>query len=424
MKRNLNRITVVLTAMCVVLCGCTKTESGRRQGAPSIICNVMGVETRGTTISTDGSVSHSTTTGSIKTGGFVLNAYAEGEYYFNEYPAEQQGSSAKPHSAGLYFTKSVTHSTDHGWTITDEPRWIDNLPITFWSWNTAAAGVIGTPVCIYGENGTLTFSYSLPASTASTEPAASQVDATNQQDIVFAYNREKRAFNDDGSFYASGCEGTGTDEKMDIHFYHALSEVLFAVSPDDGTFDRNIEIKSICIKNVYSKGSCTIIGSKLPYESPTDPSEGFAWSYGEDTQTHNYAQDYNADFSAFNSDSPQDFLPERADATEGQDSWHHGTYSDASTSPATTRSIYSSNNKFFMIPQTLPSTAVLSVTFDNGGTVTTQDAPIYDSANTGANVWKAGYYYKYKICYHDSGAGLRFSVQLVDWYAKDVNIEI
>lgn len=421
MKRNSNGIAVVLTALCALLCCCTKTESGRRQGTPSIICNVMGVETRGTTISTDGDPRHSTTTASIATGGFVLNAYAEAKYHFNEYPAEQDGSSAKPHSAGLYFTEGVTHSSD-GWTITDEPRWINGVPITFWSWNTAAGSVIGTPVCTYGDGGTLQFDYSLPESTAST---ASQVDATNQQDIVFAHNRETRAFYDDGSFNTSGCVGTGNDENMNIRFYHALSEVLFAVSPDDGTFDKNIKIKSISIKNVYSEGTCVITGSKLPYASPADPSEGFVWSYGSDTQTHIYAQDYNADFSGFNPESPQGFLPKPAEeSTEGQDSWHHGTYQDASTEPATSRSIYSCNNKFFMIPQTLPTNAVLSVTFVNGATETTQEAQIYDTAPDAVNVWKAGYYYKYKICYHDSGEGLLFSIQLVDWDKKDVNIEI
>ena len=419
MKKYYLPLATVLLGVSLLAGSCVKLDP--YSGSRSIICKVTGTDTKGATISTNGGPSHSTTTEAISTNGFVLAAYAEDEWHDNTLTNGIEGSATNPKPAGLYFKKNVTHSSA-GWKITDEPTWINGVDITFWSWNAAAEGLIKNLSYTAGTSSdVLAFDYELPASTAG---AASQVDATNQKDIMIAYNSERRSFKDDGTIDTSSgkCKGTSSDEKINIRFYHALSEVLFAVSPNDGKYDQNIKIKSICIKNVYAGGHCVVTGSKLPSTSPSDPSQGFVWTYGSDTQDHSFAQDYNADFSGFNSASPQGFLPKPTSETvESQSSWHGGTYS-VTTPVAATYSIYACNNKFFMIPQSLPSTGtyetVLSVTFDDGGVETTQEASI------GGDTWKAGYYYKYKINYQVSGELITFSVRLVNWGRRDIDYEI
>lgn len=427
MKRYILYNLVIILLAGMALGGCKKFDPSKYNGngSKSIVCNVMGVETKGATISTEGNEQHGTISESIAKDGFVLNAFAESEYYDNTVAEGAEGSITNKYPAGLYFKKGVSKTSD-GWAIAGTPDWINGVVMTFWSWNTAADAddVISLPNPAYTiGSGNLVFDYTLPASTAETTCQ----DATNQKDILIAYNSEKRIFDKDSGEITSGT-GTYTESAKDainIHFYHALSEVLFAVSPDDGKYDTNIKIKSICIKNVYASGTCTVTGSYLPWTSPSDPSQGFVWTYGSDTQIHNFVQNYDGDFSGFDSVNPQEFLPKpNSETQESQSSWHRGTYSDNSTSPATTRSIYSCNEKFFMIPQTLPTTAVLAVTFTDGVNDTTQEASIYDTVNSADNTWKAGYYYKYKINYQATGGVITFSVSLVDWDKKEVDYEI
>lgn len=360
-----------------------------------IICRVSGISSKGTTISTDGGTTHDVTaTQSIKTIGFTISAFLEDEGAH----IDEQPDFASP--CWQFRNKGVSYDSGSGkWGIEGEPTWFNGITTTFWCWDNATQSLISSgnvaisdyettrgtkPGCLY-------FSYNLPASTAAT----TKTDADNQHDIIFAHNGELRTFDEGGSIVSSASSGSRTDEYVDIVFYHALSEILFTVSPDDGTFDKSIKIVDISFDNVYTSGSSIFDNSKTTVDAK------FAWTPGSSKAS--YAQTYNADFSSFeNAASAPDSLGE----------WRKESYSQESE----TYVLYTSDNKFFMIPQELPADAQLTVTFEKDGVQTTKSADI-----TG-DTWRAGKYYKYKLNYSDSGEEMKFSLSLVDWNSIPVDL--
>ena len=372
----------VLLSLCMItisLQSCTKML-GNRLGR-SIRCNVTGVATKGSTITTSSSDPGKFP---ITTDGFKTIAYAEERWYNNE--------SAVYTDAGIFFGKDdVLYNKlgDGKWHFSGEHKWLNDIQLTFWSWDMATDGIIGTgagkvtqPSYTLGTK-KLSFSYQLPTHTAANTDAESQVD------MVFAGNFEKRVFDDDGNMTESHRNSGGkTDntksEYIDIHFYHALSEVMFAVSPADGTFDKTVKIKDITISGISPKGDCTFDG------------KDFTWN--NLSETASFTQTYNADFSTY-SNSKKDFT-----------GWTLGQYTkDKGLPTEAAHDIYSCNEKFFLIPQTCGSSARLIVTFVNGSIESTSEAMINGDS------WKPGYYYKYKINYVASGEEVTFGILLVEF---------
>lgn len=303
------------------------------------------------------------TTASIKTEGFIMAAYAEDEWHDNEKADAEDGSILHPNSAGPYFTKPVTFN-DEKWTIDGEPKWINDVPLTFWCWNrNAAFPEGGIPSYTAGSDpAVLSFGYVLNAPSAS-------------DDLVFAYNSETRKFNDNGDIVTSESSGSRTDDKVDVHFFHALSEVNFVICVDsaDDSFDPSLVIKSIALKNVANQGSCVLTGSKCTSDTCT---EAFSWDCSSASPA-NYSQQF----------GPQ---------TGTGSTWVDKTYSG--------KSYRKTGSSFFMIPQTLAGgNAEIQIVLQDD---TTREATITDT-------WRPGEYYTYKLSAHASVIG--FTVTLVDW---------
>ena len=361
---------LALIAVCGMLAGCQKFELNGRNGR-KIGFSVSSEDTKATAM---------TTTGLQSEAEFGLIAVSDKSYVDNE-----TGTS---YSAGLYF-KSVVKYASGNWDTYDSTgssqtdfMWINGQSMHFWSYypldgdvDAAAEGLrtITTPAAL---SETLTFTYSQPT------PTTTFVDATNQKDLIFAGNKETRTFDKDGDITDTSSSNTSysatTDKNdVDIKFYHALSEIRFCVSTNDGSFDSGLKITKVAIANAAGSGSCKF----------TLPST-FVWSSLGDRTT--YSQNCGA-------------LPTATNAE-----WKVGTYTNTSS---VTKNLYTNLNSFFMIPESNLSSVSLEVTFllPDGTTYVTKN-----HALTSSDFWEAGKYYTYKIAASLS-TSLTMSLSLLDW---------
>lgn len=351
---------------CVVLAGCEKEHAEPSVSSP-IKVNVITADTKSQPITLD----------DLRVAGnFVMDAYLDDPY-------EKYGSDGKPEEgkggeAGLYINSKGEYNVFYrsaDWNLDPSYAWVAHDMTRFWCYYPENAAIdsesegkrsITTP-----ETGksVMYFSYELPAACSSSP----YNDATNQQDILFAYA---------GKEYID--EEQSTDD-IDIEFNHPLSEIRFSISPDNGTYDMNLVLKSIQIINVKKKGDCTFNGT-----GKIEPAEGetpmFVWntsSYG----TESYKQDYNATFSH----SMTDWVYDAGDAEE-------------------TFHTYTCKNAFMLIPQTL-SGARLSVTFGNTGT----GSDITVENDLPAWTWLPGHFYIYRIMATTIGRTVTMKVSLDEW---------
>lgn len=295
-----------------------------------------------------------------------MQAFAEDEWHDNTLAAGTAGSIDNPNAAGKYFecyakyagSSWATYASASDTAPTDY-MWLNEVPLTFWCWNgTAAFPAGGAPAYTVGT-GVLTFKY------------AATGDADD--DIVFACNTELRKFNDAGEIVSGESSGSRTDDKVDIRFFHALSEVNFIIcTSGDDSFDPALVIKDIAIENVYAQGLCSLDGSKC---NSTQASSAFAWS------------------SLSNSTSfTQNFGPQT------------GTGSTWTDKTASGKQYRKTGSSFFIVPQTLGSTAQIRLTFSDNTSRTSSIA---------TQEMKPGYYYTYKLSAHSKTVD--FTATLVDW---------
>lgn len=273
---------------------------------------------------------------------FHMKAYAGDEWY------DSEGSSS-PNPAGVYFSDvSVTRSDNaSSWTTASEKYWLNDVPLTFWSWNEVE------PVVDFSEGAdcaTLT-GYTMPST------------VTDQKDLLFAYNVEKRTINDEGKITsATGTASTTEKNDVNVHFYHALAEVNINVSG----VASEMYVSNVTFNNVYSKGDCDIT-------IDTDGKPVFGWA-SEDLQT---PASFSQDFSATG-----DFVASGTDKG---------------------RMVDGSSKRLFVIPQSLAgegtrSAVSMSVTFTPAGGGSGQVITRSIDQNGGTAVeWKAGKYYTYKL---------------------------
>lgn len=341
------------------------------------------------TISSDTKSTVITTSELEKLGLFNMDIYVDDEYHnFMEDPS---GNNPSYHfQPGCYpegRTEPLLVRYAAGeWALANETPWVANIATTFWCWapvnlklNSTVRSV--SPYAAPYNSATLNFSYarqgiyeqnnhtSLPNDLLEGGELNSHsdefVDADNQDDLIFSYN--KQTFD-------------GSNDVVDITFYHALSQIRFAVSPNDGTFDTNLKIAQIAIRNVKQGGICTFNGEQ------EDKQLKFVWDVNASPLT-SYCQNYDAKFSS----APLN--------------WVNGSYVKDEES----HKLYTAKNVFFITPQTLGSTAKLHIVFEDNGTY------IEKAVSLSGDEWKPGKYYTYKINATVLGRTIKLSVNLLEW---------
>ncbi len=350
-----NHFTLALIAVCGMSAGCQKLEETEK-GDTAIL---FKVNTDGTRVDND-----------FK---FSLIAVADDDWIDKDTKVKTE--------AGSYFEAMVKYDGSSwktynasGATQTDY-MWLSNVGIHFWSYfptslGTSTGSAVRTITAPEPESDVLTFTYSQPAASAGS-------DATNQQDILFAGNKESRKFNAAGKItdVLTGSALTADKNDINIKFYHALSEIRFAVSTDDDTFDPSLTITNVAILNAAGSGSCEF----------TLPST-FEWS--DLDNRCDYSQDYGT-------------LP-----SETNSEWNVGSYTNSSSIE---KNLYTNLNPFYLIPEDDLSSLSIEVTFKNGsGSTFTKTVTIPNTS------WEAGKYYTYKIAAKLS-TSLSMSLSLLDW---------
>ncbi len=311
------------------------------------------------------------------------------------------GDENKVGPAGMTYFSGVNVSrtaVGHPWTMGTEYNWVGESNIYFWSYAPASLGsnFSITSESPSGSETTLAFDYEVKGTPAS------------QEDLILAYNCEKRNFDDSKTTITGGTSSeTGTDVNdayVNVHFYHALSEISFAVSTDDGTFDTDLVIESITLKNVSGAGSCVFTG-------PSKDS-GFAWTPSTDDA------DY-ADFTITGLDTHN--FTYLASSSTGDDNWAKGSYGAGKT-------LFTTKNLLFMIPQDHSSTSTegleeahIIVTFHRISNNNDESVRV-DLEDK----WEPGKYYKYKIGALTVGTKilLDYSLSVNDWVdgSKDLSL--
>lgn len=333
-------------------------------------------------------------------GEFVMDAWLDADYYTDS--NDPSGTTVDiPHHVNSGGTANVNYISDE-WQLKNGECWVADLNTRFWCH--APASVNGTlsiddPYNPHrtGEAKTVDhgadddaettvgkivkqdFSYTMPAG-GQTDGSGNHIDADNSDDIIFAYARQRY---------------NGTNDYVNLHFYHAMSEIIFCVSTDDGTFDKTLELTSIKLENIYTKGNCSFNGPET-HVSGTDPEDYFTWT-GISTPGV-YTQTYNASFYP--------------DVPEEEDGWVEGKYNKGTAGSPDWKKLYSTTNNFFFIPQDNRATGkgavVMTATFNDNGTSVQRTVTLTD-------LWKPGYYYKYKIKATTIGRYITLSVSLVEW---------
>lgn len=355
-------------AIAAVLVSCTKDPLAGR----SIKVKVTALDTKGTV---------TTTAGLVSSGSFVMDAYIAEEYVDNI----TDPANPETHDPCKYIDSggnaNVVQNAGN-WAISGDPSWVSYTPVRFWAWHPVSLTdgvryIIGPS----SDGSNVKFGADSLAFTYATPDTDGISDATNAVDLIFAhanktYDEEK------------------TDETVNLTFHHALSEVRFCVSTNDGTFDPSLEISNVTIKNLKTSGFSFFNGLKSEFE----------WSDLDGDA--DFGQDYNASFKT---------LPASG--------WTAGSY----TTGKKTYDLHTCQNVFFMIPQTVKedafddSTNWMEVTFKYNGNTIVKTVPIAD--NKGVE-WLPDHYYTYKINATIVGRDIDASVSLMSWSDRDDTIFI
>ena len=180
-----------------------------------------------------------------------------------------------PAADALYFDETkVEHTRDGVWTTTDgkhfwpdEQTTLDFYAYSNFTFSDGSEGSTAPAGNLKMEDGTLSFSYTVPGGTTAGTGTPASTDAAKQQpDILFALASASRSQTTDG------------DGTVDLNFEHALAGIQFrAKNIAGGT------IKSIEIKNVYGQGNCTYSLLDSPAVEGTVTKNGtFEWTTSGD----------------------------------------------------------------------------------------------------------------------------------------------
>lgn len=370
-------VTVTVFVLSAGL-SCSRQDPVAPHGNAAIKIEVTGLDTK----------SQVTTTSALEaSGAFTMDAFIDDVYEDedeNVYPAGQyiDGSTVGGNVRLSGRTWSLVPKSDGTpWT------WVGSIPTYFWAWypvNVSGRAIYGpedisTSPDKIKYSGKLLFSY--------TTPTPNQInDADRAYDLLFAYSKQ--------TFIKKN-----NNDAVTITFHHALSQVRFCVSTDDGTFDAtSLSIKNISISGLKTKGKASFSDSGNAAMNNSHVS--FDWTDLEGNGT--YGQNYGASFK-----------------TSSVAKWDKGSY----TSPVDhkTYNLYTCNNVFFFIPQKVTDTNQMTVTFEVDGKYITKTVPIAD--NDGVQ-WIGDYYYTYKINATRVGRDIDLSVSLAGWSDRDDKIFI
>ena len=380
-------------------------------------------------VDSEGSKSSVVTTDGLKTnpGRFVMEAYVDRDVF-----TDPEGQHAHTRVGNAYFGptsklyENVVYNGsvdpavwqlsywDPGKASASPCYWVSSEGnMSFWSWvklqkstddisidRENSALYLTSPNVDETKGVKMVFDYTLPTPTAETDPSATSfVDATNQEDVVLSYWQDALQPLDPEA------ETPEYPDHQDVwvHFYHALSQIRFAFSNDDGSFENGLQIKSIAISEVASGGTCTFWGNlamnefvkfeKQASNSGRDVASLFDWSALQTGKT--YRQDYGVTVSSGTS--------EYAD-------WTKGSYVKESTA----HNLFTCQNVFMMIPQTLTSSACVRLTvFDPDKPEGQKEQEFVSYLKPLGATWEAGKYYTYKLNYQNNQ--ISFKLHLVDW---------
>ena len=323
----------LLSILAFVMSGC-----GKMGGSPGrICCRVETEETKGNVITTEG-LKHA------PWGEFCLDAYNDAEYI------DHADGGTTPHPAGQYIDCGGSANVRYGesWDLTADYYWLNGINIRFWCW--APVNVNGVRELnhelrdLTGAN-EMKFRYTMPAGGHVTDGHPD--DATRQDDLIMAYE------------YKIWTESS--DEFINIHFYHALSQINFIIDLSDGSFADALDVQSISLKGVASKAICTFSGNL----------RSFLWEVP--ISVGNFTQYYTKDMIGYREESDP-------------------LYDEAVNSLSVKRS---SEMPFMAIPQVHDGTASIEVVFsfrdDQDNLITRERSVTLD------DTWVAGKYYTYRL---------------------------
>ena len=357
MSNRSYKVFAVVAILAILLQGCDRIgqSDGRR-----VRVNLAAVETR-TLV---------TTTATLEASGrFVMNAFLEDPSKdFTKDPAENVDQSYIISDGGANVIMDAGE-----WRISDDPTWVAGTNTHFWCWHPVAVSGSRNISTLTKDSRELKFTYTMPVG-----DGTHTTDADVTDDLIFAYS--KKNYKD------------GDDEYISIRFHHALSQIRFCVSIDDGTFDRNLTIKNITLSGLKNYGSAVFTDTGAAGEGTGT----FVWS--DQTGNATYGQDYNASFG-----------------TSSVAGWNKSTY----TKDSHTYTLYTCTDVFFLVPQTLTSKAKAKIVFNDG--LSDLDPVTVD---LGTDEWQADKYYTYKIKATTLGRDILLSLSLEDWSDRDERIFI
>ena len=393
-----------LLAGMLVFASCGKDSlAGFGGQAPAIKLKVSGVDTKASVITTE----------SIKTGGFNISAYVTDNWrrdVIGGSPVVQKGIFIDPgpyqgaydestYPDVSYKLKDIHVSydgsrTDEKWRIAGNEdyanhkfSWVNGVPINFFSY----APVSATGRTIKKDDNSTDDKYPFKYMTPTTGGVVGPSDCA---DLIFAFTQHAATYESDQTSSNYGNLVDGSKDAIDIHFYHALAQIRFCLSTDDGTYDPSYKLVSVRLEDINRQGECSFIGS----------SHTFNWPSADLAEPTDYLQTFNVSFSGGTAPS----------------GWTLGSYSSGTYNLFTNTS-----DVLLVIPQSLSECAV-EVTIQDGSNparVLTGKLPATTDLSPDVS-WEAGYYYTYKIGTTGEGDKLVLDMTLADWAEREHYIPI
>lgn len=366
------RLAIVAALAGAAVCSCKHVDPDFVVSRKVIEVRVSAADTKAMPVIDSRNLEEGTNINSL---GFSMAAYAEDEWFDNDLPAGTQGANDKPNAAGLYFQASASYSSASGWALsktsgTGDTYWINDVPITFWSW--APSSAVNSPAASASSFG---FSKTLTAGTAG-------------EDVVVACNKSAKMTLDDSGNIASTSGIDSHDSNggaINVVFNHAMAKINFIVCADDNSFDSAHlgKVKTIGLSGIMNSGDCSVAASTTVDNVVGSPT--VSWTVSSSATAESFSQTYGA--------------------VSNDDLWVTKEYNKAAGS-SDKISCRLTRESLFMIPQTIAAGAKVTMTFDGDSKVYTADLP--------ADKWEPGKTYTYKLKLAPA-AGSLLKLSVMSW---------
>ncbi len=246
--------------------------------------------------------------------------------------------------------------------------WYDGVAMNFFAYAPVSAGGRTITKADNSIDSNYPFTYTTPVRDGVVVPS-------DCADLVFAFAQHAAEFESD-------C--------IDIKFYHALAQIRFCLSTDDGTYDPSYELVSVRLKDIRSKGNCTFNGA----------SHTFDWPSATLDVQKDFLQTFNASFTG---STPSGWTKE--------------------TKKGSAFNLYTNTGDVLLvIPQSL-SECEVEVVVKQGESTFTLSGRLPVTTAEGGLFWEAGKCYTYKIRTSEQDK-LSLSMTLVDWAEREDYIPI